>query len=1189
MSEIRRLIRWGMVLTILTLVAIVIGAFLLYQEAFQAERQALKDTLATQAALIEAVAAFDRVTNPDWDGDAPGTFVHGADAATLSQIESAFAASPGLGETGELVVGREEDGAIVIFLHQRAATHVHPRTERGAPEVGALPDEFERREHAHDINESTTAAEPMRRALAGQSGTVIGEDYLHKTVLAAYQPLESLGWGLVAKKDLAEIRAPFIRSATIAALIGGVMVLVGGLLFRRATDPLINRLRRSEARYAQLLEQAAEGVVVLDADDRVVIVNTRAAEIFGVSPQAAIGRSVHDFIPADLDRRIELAKGARESGQAERYEYTLHRDDEDLRLRISASPLIGPRGEYEGRMAVAADITPEYRERQAHERERRLLASILEHLPVGVGVMDGEGRWKRTNPELERIWELDKREFPAPRGGMRQLDSGEDEAPAESLVDQVLDRNEPLLERRLDIVGSTGDKRALLESLIPLSWESDETADILVVDQDITQRESMQRLLERNEALLSLVLENLPAGVAVADEHGQIILGNPADAGIWGISRLGEKARDYRRWARWTDSGKPVVEAGEWPMNRALTPPYETAIDQVFEIEDAQGKAHTLKISAAPIINAGECWGAVELSQDITAERTMQKSMHRLSQAVEAAGEVVLVLDVAERIEYANPAFVDITGYAVEEARGETIESLLDAGRQPETFYRDLWARLRRGEKVRSVVVNRRRDGELFHWDMTLSPLMDGFGELFNVVVTARDITEKHDAEAALYRATREDLLTGIANDLAFREALADRLKRIDRGGRSMALALVDLRGFSHLNRALGWKLGDAILKEQAERLRRVGREGDLIARLGADTFAILFADLGREEDLPWVIEKLERALEPAYSPGEGASVVVPSYIGVARAPMDAHDADQLLTCAHAALDAAKGDPLSNLRYYAPDYGHRAMRQISLEGALRKALAQDGLELYFQPQIDLATGRLRSMETLLRWNDPELGSISPEEFIPVAERAGLIGAIDDWVLEHAVTTQAEWRRTHRFAWRLALNLSGARIADPDLPRKVATVLERAGSAPDDLEIEVTETAAMQGSEVEQSNLAALRDMGVSVAIDDFGTGYSSMAQLARLPVDVLKIDQSFVNDLGRDKTAASVVRTILSLAHSMELAVIAEGIETREQLAFLTREGCEFGQGFLLARPMSASDMLNSLGRESWLSDDSAQ
>ncbi|MFW6379519.1 MAG: EAL and GGDEF domain-containing protein [Guyparkeria sp.] len=1045
MSEIRRLIQLGMVLTILTMVAIVIGAFLLYQEAFKAERQSLEDILSTQAALIEAVAAFDRVTNPDWQGDVPGIFAHGPEAATLSQIDSAFAATPGLGRTGELVLGhRGDDDEIVILLHQR----------KDVPGGRGPASEAERRKYAYAINESTSAAEPMRRALAGQSGTVIGEDYLNEIVLAAYQPLENLGWGLVAKKDLAEIRAPFIRSATVAALLGAALVLIGGVLFRRASDPLINRLRRSEARYAQLLEQAAEGVVVLDADDRVAIVNTKAAEIFGVSPQEAIGRCVQELIPADLNRRIVQARAARESGQTERYEYSLHRGDEELRLRISASPLIGPLGEYEGRMAVAADITPEYRERQAHERERRLLQTVL---------------------------------------------------------------------------------------------------------------------------------ENLPAGVAVADEQGMILLGNPADASIWGGSRLGRKARDYRQWARWADSGKSAVDESEWPMDRALAPPHESTLDRIVEIEDAQGQAHTLMISAAPIINAGECWGAVELSQDITAERAMQKDMHRLSQAVEAAGEVVLVLDASGRIEYANPAFAGITGYSVEEVRGETMEHLLDAGRQPETFYRDLWERLCRDERVRRVVVNRRRDGRLFYWDMTLSPLTDGSGELFNVVVTARDITEQLDAEEALYRATREDLLTGLANDLAFRESLADRLKRIERSARGMALALVDLRGFSHFNRALGWSMGDAILKEHAERIRGMGREGDLVARLGADTFAILFADLRRDEDLPWVIEKLERSLDLAYTPGEDVSVVVPHYIGVARAPSDAQEADQLLACAYAALDAAKGDPLSNLRYYAPDFGQRAVRQISLEGALRKALASDALELYFQPQVDLATGRLRSAETLLRWNDPSLGTISPSEFIPVAERAGLIAAIDDWVLEHAVAILAEWRRMHRFDGRLALNVSGGRIADPDLPGKVAEELERVGCVPADLEIEVTETAAMQGSQVEQRNLAALREMGVSVAIDDFGTGYSSMAQLVRLPADVLKIDQSFVSGLGRDKTAAAVVKTILSLAHSMDLVVIAEGIETREQLAFLAEEGCEFGQGFLLARPLPASDMQSQLGRANWL------
>jgi len=1295
MSEVRRLIEWGMVLTFLTLVAIVIGAFLLYQQAFQAEREALEDTLAIQGALIESVAAFDQATSASWEeGDTP-LFAHGPRAATLSQIESAFSASPGLGETGELVLGHQVDDRIEIFLHQRA--------KPGEPLVR--------------VPSKNGAAEPMRRALAGRMGTVIAEDFLHKTVLAAYQPLESLGWGLVAKKDLAEIRAPFIRSAVVAALIGGVLVLIGGLLFRRATDPLINRLRRSEARYAQLLEQAHEAIVVLDADDCVEIANARASEIFNASRQIAIGRSVHDFLPEDLSWRIKQVRASRESGQAGEYEYTLRRDNRDLRLRISASPLLGPQGEYEGRMALAADITSEYRQRQARERERRLLrtvldtlpvgvwvldtqgrfvvhnaagnriwgvedwsqmdiaerlegfrgwdletgrplvgddwgavralrgesaeleaieiaafdgqhrvilqsttplrekegavtgavvvaqditdaharqvelgrerrllASILEHLPVGVGVMDREGHWRRTNPELDRIRELDRAESSSVDGVGRWSVSGRAVASAESPVAQALARNEPVLDRRLDIEGATGEKRALLESAIPLPREGEAT-DVLVVDQDITRQESMQRRLERNEALLSLVLENLPAGVSVSDEQGTIILENPAAIDIWGASRLGEDAGNYRRRARWPDSGRPVDEA-QWPANRALIAPYETVSGEIIEIEDAEGRRRLLEISVAPLVHAGECRGGVELIQDITAERVLQEQMRRLSKAVEAAGEAILVLDTDGRIEYANPAFAEMTGYSAEEARGESLEDLLGAGRESGTFYRDLRARLRRGEKIRSVTVNRRRDGRLFRWDMTQSPLMDALGELSNVVVTASDITEQHDAEEALYRATREDLLTGLANEPAFRGALADRLERIERGQRSMALVLLDLRGFSHLNEALGRDRGDAILRELAERLRRLVRPGDLVARLRADTFAVLFADMGREEHLPGVIEKLQQALEPPYTPGEGESIVVPYYVGVARAPTDARGADQLLTRAHAALDAAKADPVNDARYYSSDYGHRAARQLSLEGALRKALAQDGLELYFQPQIDLADGHLRSVETLLRWDDPELGRISPAEFIPLAERVGLIAAIDDWVLEHALAIQAEWRRTHRSAWKLALNLSGARIADADLPQNVAEAMERTGSSADELEIEVTETAAMQGSEIEEKNLAELREMGVSVAIDDFGTGYSSMAQLGRMPVDVLKIDRSFVNSLEHDERAASVVQTILSLAHSIDLAVIAEGIETRGQLMFLTRAGCEVGQGFLLARPMPAEEMRKNLERENWLPAD---
>ncbi|MDR9437844.1 MAG: PAS domain S-box protein, partial [Thiohalophilus sp.] len=528
MSEIRRLIQWGLVLTLLTLLAIVIGAFLLYQEGFQAERRALEDTVTTQAALIEAVAAFDRMTSPEWHGDDTRPFAHGASAATLSQVEAAFAASPGLGETGELVVGREEDGEIVIFLHQRPEMEAPP---------GSRISESVRRQHAHDVNESSTAAEPMRRALAGQSGTVIAEDYLHKTVLAAYQPLESLGWGLVAKKDLAEIRAPFIRSAAVAAVIGGVLVLLGGLLFRRATDPLISRLRRSEAHYAQLLEQAGEAVIVLDAHDRILIVNSKAAEIFGVSRDEVIGQSARDFIPGDFNRRIEEVRAAREAGQAERYEYTLRRGDESLRLRISASPLFGPRGEYEGRMALAADITTEYRERQAHERERRLLRTVLDTLPVGVWVLDTQGRFVLHNPAGKRIWGVDdwsqldiNEQLKSFRGWDLETGRplvGEDWGAVRAL------RGEDVEPRAIEIAAFDGQRRVILQSAVPLRDEDGVVSRAVVVVQDITDAHARQEDLNRERRLLASILEHLPVGVGVMDREGRWQRTNPELERIW--------------------------------------------------------------------------------------------------------------------------------------------------------------------------------------------------------------------------------------------------------------------------------------------------------------------------------------------------------------------------------------------------------------------------------------------------------------------------------------------------------------------------------------------------------------------------------------------------------------------------------------------------------------------------------
>ena len=1292
MSEVRRLIQWGMLLTVLTLLTIGIGSFLLYQEAFRTEEQALQDNLSTQAALIESVAAFDRVTSPEWSSGDGQSRPNGARAATLSQIERAFAASPGLGETGELVLGRQVNGHVQIFLHQRA--------EPSAPRITIPP-----------LN---PAAEPMRRALRGESGTVIAQDFRHETVLAAYRPLETLDWGLVAKKNLAEIRAPFVRSAGLAALIGTVLIAIGGFLFHRATDPLITRLRRSEARYAQLVEQAAEGIILIDTDDRVLIANPEAYRLFGIPEGAALGRSVHDFLPRSLSQTIMARMKERQAGVAEQYEFTLPQTDGDKRVRIAASPLLGPGGEYEGRMGLVTDITEEYQQRQAREAERQLLQTVLDTLPVGVWVLDENGRFRLSNPAGRDIWgaeewsdldtatqlhrfegwdletgqKLDDKDWAAyralkgeacrlapveilafdgqrrvilqaasplyaddgrlngavvvaqditdahgrqielsherlllasimenlpvgvgvvapdghwlksnpPMDALRQkyrdcteagdehihwADSGKPVAAGASPLARVLKGGDPVREEGLEYTLTDGDRLSILESVIPLSDHDGNLMGALVVDQDVTRREAMHRLLARNQQLLSLVLDNMPAGIAVSDESGRFMLANRRDEEIWGTSRLGHEAAEFGQRARDPDADAPVP-AAEWPITRALQPPFEPVTDRIVEIDGAQGGRRILKLSVAPIIDEGNLLGAVELIEDITAERLAEARMRRLSTAVEYAGESVMVLDGKCRIEYANAAFEATTGYAADDVSGERPEDRLDAGQQPDGFYEGIWKRLRQGEKVHEIIVFRRKDGRLFYWDETLAPLMSPDGRLLEVVAIARDITERHEAEAALYRATREDPLTRLANHLALAEALTYRMERLQRSRRVIALALFDLSRFSHVNDALGYELGDAILRETAARLRAGVREGDVVARLGADTFAVLLTDLASQDDLPRVLHQLHAHLAPAFHVG-GEELVVHHHAGIARAPTDAETPDDLLACAHIALDAAKRDPIEHVRYYGAKYGARATRQISLEAGLRKALANDTFELHFQPQVELADGRLRSLETLLRWEDPQLGVVSPGEFIPLAEQARLIGAIDEWVLEHALLAKSEWQRAGLTTGILAVNVSGARIADRNLPERVERALQQAGREPRELEIEVTETAAMQQNGMERRNLHLLREMGVSLAVDDFGTGYSSLAELSKLPFDILKIDQSFVRTLQPGNSAEQVVNTILSLAHAMDLKVIAEGIETPEQLTFLSATRCEYGQGFLFARPMPGTAVPEALRRTSWL------
>jgi len=449
-------------------------------------------------------------------------------------------------------------------------------------------------------------------------------------------------------------------------------------------------------------------------------------------------------------------------------------------------------------------------------------------------------------------------------------------------------------------------------------------------------------------------------------------------------------------------------------------------------------------------------------------------------------------------------------------------------------------------------------------WSITAKPLTDAQGRYDGWRGVAADVTETHHANRRLSWLAHFDPLTGLANRHQFRSEVEGLMARGSDAARPFAVLFLDLDNFKSVNDTLGHAVGDALLQEVAQRLLASTRRGDMVARLGGDEFAIVLHHAASRDEVEQLARRVIVSLQ-APCTVQGARVTVGTSIGAALAPHDGQDLDALLKHADLALYAAKSAGRGGFRFFESQMAAQTRRRLAIEQALRDALAQRTLTLQFQPQIDLARWQITGFEALLRWQHPQLGDVPPAEFVPVAEEAGLIQAIGQWVLDEACRHAALWPEE----LKVAVNVSPVQALSQDLVRTALSALQRHGLAPDRLELEITESVFLHETPATMQTLQALRGAGVHIVLDDFGIGYSSLAYVRRFPFDALKIDRSFVRELLTRRDARAIVRMVVHLAHSLRMRTVAEGVEQPEHASVLARYGCDAMQGFLVAAPMA--------------------
>jgi diguanylate cyclase (GGDEF)-like protein/PAS domain S-box-containing protein len=563
------------------------------------------------------------------------------------------------------------------------------------------------------------------------------------------------------------------------------------------------------------------------------------------------------------------------------------------------------------------------------------------------------------------------------------------------------------------------------------------------------------------------------------------------------------------------------------------------------------------------------------LQYEIDVRKRAQERLDLAANVIASSNEAILITDPQAKIVEVNDAFCEITGYSKQEVMGKN-PSVMASGRHDKAFWKRFWEAVVRNGKWKGEVWDRRKTGELFPKLLSVSTLARKSGEVTHYVGIFSDITRQKLTEARLERLAHYDPLTKLPNRALFRDRLNRAIIRAERNSMSVALIFLDLDGFKLINDTLGHQIGDSLLDHVAERLSGSVRKSDTVARLGGDEFTLVIADFTDPSVITPLARKILELLRKPFNI-EGHRILVSASMGVAFYPEDASGVDELLQHADTAMYYVKDRGKNGFQYFSRKMNEEVSDRLNMETSLRDALRMHQFQVYFQPQFDIASGKMVGSEALIRWKHPKLGMVPPDKFIPLAEAIGLIGPIGNWVLSTACHQLKGWLHEDKPQFRVAVNISGYQLEGDTLLKNVSRILDETGLDPGLLELEVTESVLIGDAEGALQKLKDLKDLGILLAIDDFGTGYSSLYHLKRFPIDKLKIDKSFVGDIGGDKDNESIIRTIIAIGHSLRLKVIAEGVETKAQLDFLRQNGCDEVQGYYYGKPVPAGDFARRL------------
>ncbi|WP_017902589.1 bifunctional diguanylate cyclase/phosphodiesterase [Pseudomonas asplenii] len=695
------------------------------------------------------------------------------------------------------------------------------------------------------------------------------------------------------------------------------------------------------------------------------------------------------------------------------------------------------------------------------------------------------------------------------------------------------------------------------------TFELDTTPALVVVVRDISQLKETREQLQTSEEKFAKAFHASPDGMLLSRQRDGMLLeineGFTRLTGYNSASSLDHSAMDLGLWVNLNER-KHMLE---------LLQRDGFVRDFNCHIRRSDGQIRLCEVSSRPLPIGGEdCM--LTIARDITERHLMQEKLLQAATVFESTAEGVLITDTRQHISAVNRAFSEITGYSETEALGNT-PRLLASGQHDSAFYVAMWHQLSAEGHWQGEIYNRRKNGELYPSWLTISAVRNRDQIITHFVAVFADISSLKHAQARLDYQAHHDPLTGLPNRTLFESRLQAALNSQQEDGGQGAVLFLDLDRFKHINDSLGHPVGDLLLKSIAQRLKEQLRDIDTVARLGGDEFIILLPGLHQPSDAEHLANKLLDCFSAPFQAGEHEFFISAS-IGTSLYPRDGDDVATLIKNADAAMYRSKAKGRNRVESYTRDLTAQASERVALEHELRRAIERQELFLYYQPKISLDDGALVGAEALIRWHHPTYGDVPPEHFIPLAEDNGMILQIGDWVLERACRQMQRWADRYGEFGPLSVNLAGAQLRQPNLLARIEQLLKDHHLRPGCLQLEITENFIMSQTEEALDVLHQLKRLGVQLAIDDFGTGYSSLSYLKRLPLDYLKIDQSFVRGLPDDPHDAAIVRAIIALGRSMQFTVIAEGVENLAQQEFLAAEGCEQIQGYIVSLPLKAEE-----------------